>query len=99
MLSTLPKRNRGTYLDKYTNTQLSTNLFKVNFKEETKVFIYSFKTLPEIPRENVHKVRSMLMHNRTIVERVVGTYAISGRTVFGSKASKMEKGAETDFKL
>lgn len=48
MISALPPRNRGTHLDKCQNINLSTNLFKVNFREETKIYIYSAKTAPEI---------------------------------------------------
>jgi hypothetical protein len=32
MISTLPHRNRGSYLDKCQTTNLSTNLFKVDFR-------------------------------------------------------------------
>lgn len=67
MLSSLPKRNRGNYLDRYANIKLSTNLYKVNFKESTKVYIYAFKSQPDIPTENVRKIRSILMASRNIV--------------------------------
>jgi hypothetical protein len=48
-IATLPQRIKGTYLDRCQKVKLVSNLFKVDFKENLKVYIYSVKTLPEIP--------------------------------------------------
>ncbi len=67
MLSNLLPRNKGTYLDKCRTIPITTNLFKVDFKEDTKIYIYSAKTQPEISHENVKKFRSMLMQSRKTI--------------------------------
>jgi hypothetical protein len=64
---------------------LLTNLFKVDFKEALKVYIYSLKTLPEIPAENGKKLRALLCSNRLVVERAVGAHVVCGRTVWGTR--------------
>lgn len=85
MISSLAPRNQSNYLDKCSNTNLFTNLFKVNFKEDTKIYIYAVKTSPEVSKENVKMFRNILLQSRKIIERLVGTYTVSGRTLFGSK--------------
>ena len=96
---TLGPRNRGTHLDKCSSVNIKTNLFKVDFKQETKIFIYSVQTQPEIPFENNKKVRSILIKSRKIIERLIGTFTMSGRTVFGTKLQECGRGGELNFKI
>jgi hypothetical protein len=84
-ISELPQRTRGSYLDRCQKVSLLSNLFKVDFKETLKVYIYSVKTLPEIPQENGKKLKSIILCNRLVVERVVGPHVVSGRTIFGTR--------------
>lgn len=99
MISSLAPRNRSNYLDKCPNLSLSTNLFQVDFREDIKIYIYSVKITPEISHEDVKRLRNILIHSRKIIERLVGTFAISGRTLFGSKclSGKDELNLKTEF--
>jgi hypothetical protein len=90
-INALPPRNKGSYLDKCQKTNLLSNLFKVDLKENIKIYIYSVKTDPEIPQENGKKFRSMMGANRNNIERLVGQYVISGRTIFGTKLQSTGK--------
>ena len=96
---TLGPRNRGSHLDKCSLVKVKTNLFKVDFKEETKIFIYTIRSQPEIAFDNNKKLRSILIQSRKIIERLIGTYAVSGRTVFGTKLQECGKGGELNFKV
>lgn len=99
MLSTIGPRNRGHHLDKCSSVNIKTNLFKVDFNKETKAFIYAVKTQPEITRENNKKFRAILIQSRKVVERLIGTFAVTGRTIFGTKVQHCGKGGELTFKL
>jgi hypothetical protein len=46
---------------------LTSNLFRVNFKPDAQVYIYALRTLPEIPRENIKKLKLMLMSHRNTI--------------------------------
>lgn len=84
-LSTLPARNRGSYLDRCQRVNLTTNLYKVDFKDSLKVYIYALKTTPDIPRENGKRLVALVASSRNAIEAQVGTYITSGRTIFASK--------------
>jgi hypothetical protein len=84
-LSSLPQRNKGNYLDHCQKVTLLSNLFKVEFKDSAIVYIYAVKTTPEIPRENGAKLRTLMINNRPAIERLVGPYITSGRTIFATK--------------
>ena len=88
MLSSLPTRNRGHHLDKCPSVYIKTNLFKVDFNQDTKAYIYSVKSQPDIPHDNTKKFRSILINSRKIVERLIGPFVVSGRTVFGTRIQK-----------
>ena len=88
MLSSLPTRNRGRHLDKCPSVYIKTNLFKVDFNQDTKAYIYAVKSQPDIPRDNTKKFRSILINSRKIVERLIGPFVVSGRTVFGTRIQK-----------
>lgn len=63
-ISSLPQRNKGTYLDRCQKVTLLSNLFKVDFKETAKIFIYAIKTAPEVPREGGQKFRELLSKSK-----------------------------------
>lgn len=99
-LSGLPPRNKGTYLDRCQRVTLLTNLFKVDFKDSAKVFIYALKTTPDVPRENGKRLIDLVTSLRSNIERQVGSYVTSGRTIFASKfggPGKEEITFKTDF--
>lgn len=85
MLTTLATRNRGPHLDKCAPVSLVTNLFKVDFKEDTKIYIYAARTEPKIAFDNNKKLRAIIINSRKIIERLIGTYVQTGRCVFGTK--------------
>ena len=99
MLSSLPTRNRGHHLDKCPSVNIKTNLFKVDFNQDTKVYIYAVKSQPDIAHDNTKKFRSILINSRKIVERLIGTFVVSGRTVFGTKTQKFMKGEPLTFSI
>lgn len=99
-LNTLPLRNKGTYLDRCQRVTLLTNLFKVDFKDSAKVFIYALKTTPEIPGENGKRLTELVASLRNNMERQVGSFVTSGRTIFGCKfggPGKEEISLKADF--
>ncbi len=99
-ISSLPPRNKGSYLDRCQRVTLLTNLFKVDFNNSTKVFIYAIKTTPEISRESGKKLGELVTSLRSNIERQVGSYVTSGRTIFASKfqgVGKEEITFKTDF--
>ena len=96
MLSTLKPRNKGS---KSSKVKVSTNLFKVDFREQTKIYIYSVKTQPEISQQNNKVIRNILINSRRILQRLVGTFVISGRMVFGTKVQHGGKDLELVFKI
>lgn len=98
-LSRLPERNKGSHLDKFQKISLTSNLFRVNFKNEAQVYIYALRTLPEIPRENIKKLKLMLMTNRNTIESLTGSYVISGRTLFGIKRQELTRGDEINIRV
>lgn len=93
--SPLPSRNKGNYLDRCQKVNLLTNLFKVDIRDNLKVFIFALKTEPEIPRENGKKLRSIIAGNRLALERTLGPFVISGRTIFGTKSQTPAKEEHT----
>ena len=96
-LSDLPARNRGTYLEKCNKVKLTTNLFKVEYRPDTSVFIYSVKVTPAIASDNGKKLRAILLANRTNIEKHVGTFVASGRTLFSVKSNGKKE--ETTLKI
>jgi hypothetical protein len=99
-ISSLPQRNKGTYLDRCQKVNLLTNLFKVDFKDAAKVYIYAIKTTPEVHRENAKKLAGLVASVRNAIEKQVGSYVTSGRTIFATKiqgTGKEEITLRTDF--
>lgn len=66
-ISSLPQRNKGTYLDRCQKVSLITNLFKVDFKDSAKVYIYAIKTTPDVPRENGKKLEGLVASARNVI--------------------------------
>jgi hypothetical protein len=66
-LNSLPVRNRGNYLDRCQKVNLTTNLYKVDFKDSLKVYIYSVKTTPDIPREGGKRLVSLVASARNAI--------------------------------
>lgn len=91
--------NTSSSIDNCQRVTLLSNLFKVDFKQTTKVYIFSIKTTPDIPQENSKKFRSLLLSQRGAIEKLAGPYVVSGRTIFGSKSSgsKTEMGIRVDW--
>lgn len=91
--------NTSSSMDNCQRVTLLSNLFKVDFKESTKVYIFSVKTTPDIPQENSKKFRSLLSSQRVAIEKLTGPYVVSGRTIFGSKSSgsKTEIGIKVEW--
>jgi hypothetical protein len=67
MLTTLATRNRGPHLDRCPPVPLVTNLFKVDFKDDTRIYIYAVRTEPKIALDNKKKLRVMLINSRKII--------------------------------
>ena len=99
MLNALATRNRGPHLNKCPSVPLVTNLFKVDFQEEAKVYLYAARTEPIIAFDNNKKLRAMLINSRKIIERLIGTYVHTGRMVFGTKGQYCSIGEDVTFNI
>ena len=73
----LPARRRGTYLGKMRKTSLLTNLYKVEFDENSTINIYSVKTIPDLAHDSTQRLNSVIQSARKALEPHVGcTYMI-----------------------
>lgn len=99
MLTQLPPRNRGNYLDKCQKVKLTTNLFKVDYRSNVNIYIFSVKTVPNISFQNGKKLRTILINNRSTIQKLIGQYVISGRTIFGTKFSSSAKNDQFSIKV
>ena len=97
-LQSLPRRNRSSYLSKCRTTTLGTNLFRVGYDPTSTISIFAVRTKPEVPLENGKRFRSMLMGSSAL-RRLVGSFVVSGRTLFTNRPSQLSLKQELSTKI
>ena len=79
----LPKRNRGHYLSKMRKNTLITNLYKVDFDQNSTIHIHVLTINPDLAQDSTQRLNAIVQSARKSLEPYIGSnFALCGRTVY-----------------
>ena len=81
----LPKRPRGSYVDKFRSLKICTNHFHVEVDNIEEIHIYSIFYTPMIPYDDVALRRQILEEGNAKIKLLIENPVISGNNIYTTR--------------